>query len=70
MGIRLLNSIRDQAGSRRRRSRPVLEPLEDRMLLYAVTGGTWTWNYYRVTAVNAGGQESPPTADVGGYKTC
>ena len=35
-----------------------------------VTGGTWTWNYYRVTAVNAGGQESPPTADVGGYKTC
>ena len=26
--------------------------------------------YYRVTAVNAGGLEGPPTADAGGYKTC
>ena len=33
------------------------------------TGGAWTWNYYRVTAVNAAG-EGPPSADVGGYKTC
>jgi len=33
------------------------------------TGGAWTWNYYRVTAVNAAG-ESVPSADVGGYKTC
>jgi hypothetical protein len=34
------------------------------------TGGTWTWNYYRVTAVNASNLEGPPSSDVGGYKTC
>jgi fibronectin type 3 domain-containing protein len=34
------------------------------------TGGTYTWNYYRVTAVNAAGLEGPPSADVGGDKTC
>jgi hypothetical protein len=35
------------------------------------TGGTWTWNYYRVTAVNAAGLEGPfSSPDVGGYKTC
>jgi|GEM_PF-2988630 len=34
-------------------------------------GGTWTWNYYRVTAVNAAGLEGPfSSPDVGGYKTC
>jgi len=34
------------------------------------TGGSWTWNYYRITAVNAAGMESAPTADLGGFKTC
>ncbi len=34
------------------------------------TGGAYTYNYYRVTAVNAGGIEGPPSSNVGGYKTC
>jgi hypothetical protein len=34
------------------------------------TAGSWTYNYYKVTAVNAGGLESPQTADAGGEKTC
>jgi len=34
------------------------------------TSGSWTFNYYKVTAVNAGGLESPKTADAGGEKTC
>ena len=34
------------------------------------TAGSWTWHYYRVTAVNAAGLESPMSPDVGGYQTC
>jgi fibronectin type 3 domain-containing protein len=34
------------------------------------TSGQYVFNYYRVTAVNAGGLEGPPTADVSGYMTC
>jgi len=34
------------------------------------TGGTWTFRYYRVTAVNSAGLEGPPTSDGGGYMTC
>jgi fibronectin type 3 domain-containing protein len=32
--------------------------------------GSWTYHFYRVTAVNAAGLESPLTPDAGGMQTC